>query len=125
MRARDKRTATENVRCWCFIVLEKTPKNLRGKRGGGWGLYARELSDLYNTLTPNDPQKGLQMILDRKWSQLEPQMIPNEKQEWLELKLADHRVNLLLLQNVVKVKFCSSNKFIWKVNENVQDCLIK
>ena len=45
--------------------------------GGGGGLYARGLTDLYNT--PNDPQKGLQMILDRKWSQLGPQMIPNEK----------------------------------------------
>ena len=78
MRARDKRTATENVRCWCFIVLEKTPKNLRGKGAGeGGGLYARGLTDLYNI--PNDPQKGLQMILDRKWSQLGPQMIPNEK----------------------------------------------
>ena len=34
-------------------------------------------------------------------------MIPNEKYEWLELKLADHRVNLLLLQKVGKVKFAS------------------
>ena len=25
----DKRTATENVRCWCFILLEKFQKNLR------------------------------------------------------------------------------------------------
>ena len=30
MRARDKRTATENFRCWCFTSLEKkTQKNLR------------------------------------------------------------------------------------------------
>ena len=100
----------------CLGKNSKKPQR-EGGGGGGWGLY--------NTPTPNNPQKGLQMILDRKWSQLGPQMIPNEKQEWLELKLADHRVNLLLLQNVVKVKFCSSNKFIWKVNENVQDCLIK
>ena len=33
MRGRDKRTATENVRFWCFIVQEKTPKTLEG--GGG------------------------------------------------------------------------------------------
>ena len=26
---RDKRTATENFRCWCFIVEEKNQKNLR------------------------------------------------------------------------------------------------
>ena len=26
----NKRTAAENVRCWCFIVQEKTQKNLRG-----------------------------------------------------------------------------------------------
>ena len=26
---RDKRTATENFRCWCFIVKEKNQKNLR------------------------------------------------------------------------------------------------
>ena len=74
------------TRCWCFIVLEKKPqKNL--------GFYARGLADLYSTT--NDPQKGPQMILDRKWSQLGLQMIPNEKYKWLELKLADHRVNLL------------------------------
>ena len=30
MRARDKRTATENFRCWCFIVEEKNQKNLSG-----------------------------------------------------------------------------------------------
>ena len=29
MRARDKRTATENFRCWCFIGKEKNKKNLR------------------------------------------------------------------------------------------------
>ena len=30
--ASDKQTATENFRCWCFIVKEKNQKNLRG----GW-----------------------------------------------------------------------------------------
>ena len=30
MRARDKRTATENVRCWCFIVSEITEKKFKG-----------------------------------------------------------------------------------------------
>ena len=30
MCARDKRTATENARCWCFTLWEKTRKNLRG-----------------------------------------------------------------------------------------------
>ena len=30
MRARDKRPPTENVRCWCFILLEISQKNLRG-----------------------------------------------------------------------------------------------
>ena len=29
MRARDKRPSTENDRCWCFILLEKSQKNLR------------------------------------------------------------------------------------------------
>ena len=28
--ASDKQTATENFRCWCFIVKEKNQKNLRG-----------------------------------------------------------------------------------------------
>ena len=32
--ASDKQTATENFRCWCFIVKEKNQKNLRG----GWQL---------------------------------------------------------------------------------------
>ena len=44
--------------------------------GRGEGLV-RGLTDSYNT--PNDPQKGLEMILDRKWSQLRLQIIPNEK----------------------------------------------
>ena len=30
MCARDERTATENVRCWCFIPKEKTQENLMG-----------------------------------------------------------------------------------------------
>ena len=30
MCASDKQTATENVTFWCFIVEEKTQKNLRG-----------------------------------------------------------------------------------------------
>ena len=45
MRARDKRTSTENVRCWCFILLEKSQKNLKG--GGVFStphpLYVRGL----------------------------------------------------------------------------------
>lgn len=28
MRAKDKRTASENIRCWCLIFQEKTQKNL-------------------------------------------------------------------------------------------------
>ena len=35
MRTRDKQTATENVSRWCFILYEKTQKNLRGVGGGG------------------------------------------------------------------------------------------
>ena len=34
--------------------------------------------------TANDPQNG-------------PQMIPKEKQEWLGLKLADHRVDFIII----------------------------
>ena len=30
MRGRDKRTATKNVRFWCFIVEEKIPKTFGG-----------------------------------------------------------------------------------------------
>ena len=30
MRTRDEPTASQNVRCWCFIFWEKTQKNLRG-----------------------------------------------------------------------------------------------
>ena len=33
MWAKDKRTATENFRCRCFIVLEKNQKNLMGRGG--------------------------------------------------------------------------------------------
>ena len=35
MCTRDKQTATENVSRWCFILYEKTQKNLRGVGGGG------------------------------------------------------------------------------------------
>ena len=31
MCAKDKRTSTENFRCWCFIFLEKSQKKLKGK----------------------------------------------------------------------------------------------
>ena len=34
--SRRKRKPTENVRYWCFIVLEKTQKNLRGAGVGVW-----------------------------------------------------------------------------------------
>ena len=33
MCTRDKQTATENVSRWCFILYEKTQKNLRGVGG--------------------------------------------------------------------------------------------
>ena len=41
--------------------------------------------------------------MDRKWSstasdpQSRPQMIPKEKQEWLGLKLSDHRVDFIII----------------------------
>ena len=46
-----------------------------------------------------------QMIpkMDCKWSstasdpQSRPQMIPKDKQEWLGLKLADHRVDFIII----------------------------
>ena len=46
--ARDERTATENVSYWCFILSEKTQKNLSGGGGGGASsprhrLYVRGL----------------------------------------------------------------------------------
>ena len=59
--------------------------------------------------TASDPQPQMiprpQMILkmDRKWSstasdpQSPPQMIPKEKQDWLGLKLADHRVDVIII----------------------------
>ena len=56
--------------------LQKTSEG-RGRGGGGGGALVQGLTDLYNT--PSDPQKGLQMILDHKWSQLRLQIIPNEK----------------------------------------------
>ena len=43
MRARDKRTPTENVRCWRFILLEKTQNNLKGGGGGGGGNHPHPL----------------------------------------------------------------------------------
>ena len=59
--------------------------------------------------TASDPQPQMiprpQMIpkMDRKWSstasdpQSWPQMIPKEKQEWLRLELADHRVYFIII----------------------------
>ena len=37
MRARDRRTATENFRCWCFIVYCKKKIRKTPKGGGGGG----------------------------------------------------------------------------------------
>ena len=44
MCARDKQTATENVSRWCFILYEKTQKNLRGEGGGGGNHSPRPLA---------------------------------------------------------------------------------
>ena len=45
MCARDERTATENVRCWCFIPKEKTQENLiGGSTPPPYPLYVRALS---------------------------------------------------------------------------------
>ena len=45
MRARDKRLSTENVRCWCFILSEKSQKNQGGVASTPhpYSLYVREL----------------------------------------------------------------------------------
>ena len=37
--ASDKQTATENFRCWCFIVKEKKKKNLGGMAAAPPHLY--------------------------------------------------------------------------------------
>ena len=69
-----------------FHCLEKNSKKTsEGKGRGGGGGLVRGLTDLYNT--PNDPQKGLQMILDRKWSQLRLQIIPSEEKgiDWTQV----------------------------------------
>ena len=42
--ARDERTATENVRCWCFILSVKTQKNLTGGGIHPPPLYVRGLN---------------------------------------------------------------------------------
>ena len=39
----DERTATENIRCWCFSLWEKTQKNLRGR----WRWHTHPSSPLY------------------------------------------------------------------------------
>ena len=47
MRARDKCTATENVRWCCFFLKEKRQKGGRGG-GGGWLLWVK-MAGSYNS----------------------------------------------------------------------------
>ena len=58
MRARDKRTATENFRCWCFTALEKKIR----KTLGGWQLPPRPLFRLVRPRV-NPYSKGLPSIV--------------------------------------------------------------
>ena len=62
---RDKRTATENFRCWCFIVEEKNQKNLRPPTNFFFYIKYREKSFNEKTFCKNN--RTAPMLKGRKF----------------------------------------------------------
>ena len=60
MHARDQRTATENVRCWCITIYEKTQKTSWGVAGGGGVEKCKFKIEFFTQCTQQITSKGKQ-----------------------------------------------------------------